>query len=194
MKKESNNSRSVVTSNIESKKVEAVTNKENNSDKLTLKYNEYRDELSHAYKKTRMDNSVVSTFSINDDKCKHVLVIKKDDKERIIKKHTFKYNDDFIKQFLIPMIEDYKKENFIHNSKVELLGENQSNLVIRTKLNDSLIILGSKVELANKLERIISGKKEEPLNEEGIGSFIAIGLLMISMIMLIVGIVILISM
>ena len=191
MKKESKSSRSIVTNDVVSKEIEVIT--ADNNDKTTLNYNEYREELSHAYKKTRMDNSVVSTFSINDDICKHVLVIKKEDKERIIKKHIFKYDEDFINKFLVPMIEDYKKENFIFDSKVELMGENNSNLVIRTKLNDSLIILGSRVEIANRLEKIISGRKDEPLNESGLSNFVAIGLLLLSMIMLIAGIVILIS-
>ncbi len=191
MKKESNSSRSIVTKDVVSKEIEVIT--ADNNDKTTLNYNEYREELSHAYKKTRMDNSVVSTFSINDDICKHVLVIKKEDKERIIKKHIFKYDEDFINKFLVPMIEDYKKENFIFDSKVELMGENNSNLVIRTKLNDSLIILGSRVEIANRLEKIISGRKDEPLNESGLSNFVAIGLLLLSMVMLIAGIIILIS-
>ena len=200
--KEKNNSHSVVTNDVVAEKVEVIAIDENGQvEEVSLDYNEYRDELTLAYKKTRMDNSVVSTFSINGNTCKHVLVLKNNNEEKIIKERNFDYNENFVNSFLIPMVEDYNKENLIYDSTIEILGENQSNFVVRTKLNDSLIILGSSVELSNKLKGIVSKNAvnvniigEEKINQKGISSFVALGLLLVSMLMLLSGIIILTSM
>lgn len=198
MKENTNNSHSVVTNDIDSDEVVVIAVNENGQvEEVSLDYNEYRRELILAYKRTRMDNSVVSTFSINGNECKNVIVIKDNSGEKIIKEKVFEYNENFINSFLIPMVEDYNNENLVYDSTVELLGENQSNFVIRTKLNDSLIILGSSVELANKLKNIVSKKDvnvnvigEDKSNQKGISSFLALGLLLVAMLLLISGIII----
>lgn len=197
MKENNYNSHKVVTNEEVNDKIEVIAVDENGKvEEVSLDYNEYRDELVLAYKKTRMDNSVVSTFSIDNNKCKHVLVIKDNTGEKIIKEKSFDYNDNFINSFLIPMIEDYSMENLISDSTIEILGENQANFVTRTKLNDSLIVLGSKVELANKFKDIVSKKNinvnvigEEKINQKGISSFLALGLLVVAMFMLLIGII-----
>ena len=202
MKENYNNSHSVVTSNVDSDEVVVIAVDENGQvEEVSLDYNEYRRELILAYKRTRMDNSVVSTFSISGNVCKNVIVIKDSSGEKIIKEKKFNYNDNFINSFLIPMVEDYNNENLVYDSTVELLGENQSNFVVRTKLNDSLIILGSSVELANKLKDIVTKKNinvnvigEDKSNQKGISSFIALGLLLVAMLLLISGIIVLMSM
>lgn len=199
MKENNNNSHSIVTNDIDSDEVVVIAVDENGQvEEVSLDYNEYRRELILAYKRTRMDNSVVSTFSINGNECKNVIVIKDNLGEKIIKEKVFKYNDNFINGFLIPMVDDYNNENLVYDSTIEILGENQSNFVVRTKLNDSLIILGSSVELANKLKDIVSRKNinvniigEDKLNQKGVSSFLALGLLLVAMLLLISGIIIL---
>lgn len=196
MKKSSYNSHNVVTNDVIDNEVQVISVDENgNVDEESLEYNEYRNELLFAYRKTKIDNSIVSTFSISNGICKHIIVIKDNNKERKIKEKEFVVNDNFINGFLIPMIEDYKRENLISNSNIELLGEEYANLIVNTKLNDSLIILGSRVEIANKLQSILmnnkndlNDNKENKWNENGVSNFIAIGLLMIATIMLMVGI------
>lgn len=200
MKDNKYNSHSVVTNEaVEDKKEVIAVDINGQVEDVSLDYNEYRDELSLTYKKTRIDNSIVSTFSINNDTCKHCLLIKDKNGENIIKDRVFNYNDNFIKGFLIPMVEDYRNENLLYDSTIEILGENQANFVTRTKLNDSLIILGSSVEVAKQLKDIISKNTnvnvvgEEKLDNKGIGSFVAIGLLFVAMLMLLVGIILVVT-
>lgn len=199
MKENNYNSHSVVTNDLIDDEVQVIAVDENGKvEEISLDYNEYRKELILAYKRTIMDNSVVSTFSIVGDECKHVMVVKDGNGEKIIKEKSFKYNDGFIDGFLIPMVDDYSKENLVHDSTIELLGENQSNFVVKTKLNDSLIILGSSVELANKLRDVVSKNNisvniigDNKNNQKGVGSFVALGILMVAMLLLISGIVVL---
>ncbi len=194
--KENNNSHSVITNEVVPERVEVIAVDSNGMvDEKSIDYNEYRDELKSFYRRTNIENSVISTFSFNNDSCKHVLVVKENSKERVIKEKIFKYDESFINNFLAPMVEDYKKENFVFDSKIEILGENQSNLIIRTKLNDSLIFLGGRVELSKKLNDIVSKKsvnlEDKNTNERGVSTFVALGLLVVSMIMLFAGIIIL---
>ena len=199
MKENNYNSHSVVTNDLIDDEVQVIAVDENGKvEEISLDYNEYRKELILAYKRTIMDNSVVSTFSIVGDECKHVMVVKDGNGEKIIKEKSFKYNDGFIDGFLIPMVDDYSKENLVHDSTIELLGENQSNFVVKTKLNDSLIILGSSVELANKLRDVVSKNNisvniigDNKNNQKGVGSFVALGILMVVMLLLISGIAVL---
>lgn len=202
MNKDGYNSHNVVTNDVIDNEVQVISVDENgNVDEESLEYNEYRNELLFAYRKTKIDNSVVSTFSISNGICKHIIVIKDNSKERKIKEKEFVVNQNFINGFLIPMVEDYKRENLISNSNIELFGEEYANLIVNTKLNDSLIILGSSVEVANRLQSILiknkmdlNDNKESKWNENGVSSFIAIGLLMVATIMLMVGIFYIISM
>ena len=68
---------------------------------------------------------------------------------------------------------------------------------IRTSKNpinitDRLIFLGVSIELANRINDSITNKKEEPketLNQKGIGSSLAIGLLLVTMVIVIAEIV-----
>lgn len=199
MKENNGSLHSVVTNDLDKEEVVVIAVDENGQvEEVSLDYNEYRRELILAYKRTRMDNSVVSTFSINGNECKNVIVVKDNSGEKIIKEKTFKCDDNFINSFLIPMVEDYNNENLVYDSTIELLGENQANLVVRTKLNDSLIILGSSVELVNNLKRIISKKNinvnvigDDKANQKGNSSFLVLGILLIAMFLLITGIIVL---
>ena len=186
------NSKSVVTNEVVPEKVEVIAVDENGRVReISLDYNEYRGGLEPIYRRTTMNNSIISNFSVTGDKCRHTVVEKsKDGKERVLREHTFNYDDSFIENFLIPMALDYSKDNFIYNSKIELFGENQANLAVRTKLNDSLIFLGIRVELANRLKRIIEIKKiedeDEKKNQAGISNSLVLGLALVVMAILLI--------
>lgn len=181
-----NNLKSVVTNEVVSNnmKIVEVVEDEKQIDKFTY-YKNYRNKLNSIYKMTNDDNSIISTFSFDKNSCNHNLIIRQLSGIQDVKmKEKFESNNKFINEFLIPIVEDYALENVIFDSSIEILGENQANFIVRTKTNDSLIIMGISVELANMFKDLINKKNtinyEENINEKGIGNYLVITLILVA--------------
>lgn len=169
---------------------------------ISLDYNEYRDDLINIYSTTSEDNSLISEFTVNGNKCTHRLSIKFSDKSSSVEKDKeFQYDDNFINDFLIPMLEDYNKYNPIFNDSVILDSSNLANFTARTKNNDYLIIKGIDKSLASKLSDIIyindsenpnlvdSVKIKRQINERGIGNILIIVMTIILIAITLIGII-----
>lgn len=172
--------RFVVTENIEPTQIEIAVDSNGHVDAISLDYNDYRNMLISTYKKSSKDNSIISTFSIMNDKCTNNVIIRNSYDEDKRQERVFTYNHNFINSFLIPMVKDYNKENEIKDISIEVLDENRSNLIIKANMNDSLVLLGINMELSNKLKELgFDDKKIEiidrkNLDNNGIGNSMAI--------------------
>lgn len=194
------NNRSFVTESIEQPQIETIAVDENGRvEAVSIDYNDYRNELVSGYKMTTSNNSIISTFSVINNKCIHNFIVRDlNGKEQSRKERTFDYNNNFIDSFLLPMIKDYDRENKIISSSVELLDENKANFIIKNNMNDSLILIGIDLEFSNKIKKMIStGENTEVidkkiLNTDGISNYLAI-ILTIGVIVLILAAVILFS-
>ena len=190
----------VVTSDVIPQNVEVIAVDANGHvEAISLEYNEYRNELNSLYSLSTEENSLISLCVIEENRCIHKLTLRNmDGTEEIKKTQQFKYNNTLIENFLSPLVSDYNKYNKVFNSTIEILDENKANFIARTDKNDSLIIMGISVELANKFKDLILSKdmsvnildrNENISNEKGIGTFFAIGLTVIAIGMTLVGIV-----
>lgn len=174
--------RSFVTESIEQPQIETIAVDENGRvEAVSIDYNDYRNELVSNYKMTTSNNSIISTFSVINNKCIHNLIIRDlNGKEQLGKEKTFDYNNNFIDSFLLPMIKDYNRENKIVSSSIELLDENKSNFIIKNNMNDSLILIGIDIDLSNKIKKMISNGEntelidKKILNNDGISNYLAI--------------------
>lgn len=187
---------SVNTNAIVSEKIETIAvDKHGRVDAISIEYNGYRSELISFYKETTIENSIISTFSVEGSACNHTVILRETTgTEEIKSKKTFEYDDNFINTFLIPMIEDYNKENIVFNSTIEVLDEDKANFIARTKSNDSLIIVGISLELANCFKDIVTRNdveinilNEQKMNEKGNGNYLVIILTIIAIGMCLVG-------
>lgn len=156
---------------------------------------EYLKILNSLYKETTLENSIISHFYIDDDVCEHVVTLKDMTGKDIIKsKEKFSYDTDFIDNFFILMVEEYNKENVIFDSTIEVLDDTKAKFIARTKSNDSLVLEGISIELANYFKDIISRKEitisEELINEKGIGNYLVIILTIITIGISLIGTVI----
>lgn len=189
----------VNTNEIVPEQIEVIAvNEYGKVDAVSLDYNEYRSELSSFYKMSTLENSIITTYIVNDDICNHKITFKNLSGYEDVKiSKKFNYDTNFMNAFLVPMVEDYKKENIIFNSTIEVLDEEKANFIARTKSNDSLIIMGISIELANQLKDIVTRSDipvnildQKTKNESGIGTSLAIILTIIAIGMCLVGIII----
>lgn len=189
----------VNTNEIVPEQIEVIAvNEYGKVDEISFDYNEYRNELSSFYKMTTLENSIITTYIVSDDICNHKITIRQlSGSEKIKTSRKFHYDFNFIHAFLVPMIEDYNKENNIFDSTIEVLDEEKANFIARTKSNDGLIIMGISIELANQLKDIVT-RENIPVNisnqktkkESGIGTSLAIILTIIAIGMCLLGIII----
>ena len=114
------NNHTVNTNEIVPEQIEVIAvNEYGKVDAVSLDYNEYRNELSSFYKMTTLENSIITTYIVNDDICNHKITIRKlSDSEEIKSSRKFHYDYNFIHAFLVPMVEDYKKENIVFDSTI----------------------------------------------------------------------------
>lgn len=180
--------------------IETVPASENNQiSSLEVEYREYLGELNNIYCTTTEENSVISEFIIDQNKCRHTLTIRQLDGNRnILLNREFDFNDQFKTQFLIPMIEDYNKYNTIFDSNISSGQNDLVNFTIRTKENDTLTIQNMDMDLASKLNDVLYAKKvETPVpkdhstiigtNDKGIGNTFVIILTILLIGMTLVG-------
>lgn len=198
-KDSSMNHHTVNTNEIVPEQIEVIAVDEYGKvDAVSLDYNEYRNELSSFYKTTTLENSIIITYIVSDDICNHKITIRQlSGSEEVKISRKFQYDFNFIHAFFVPMVEDYKKENIVFDSTIEVLDEEKANFIARTKSNDSLIIMGISIELANQLKDIVTRSDitenipdQKTKNESGIGTSLAIVLTMIAIGMCLVGIII----
>lgn len=180
--------------------IETLTTNENNqSNSIEVEYREYRNELNNIYCTTTEENSVISEFIIDQNKCRHTLTIRQLDGNRnILLNREFDFHDQFKKQFIIPMIEDYNKYNAIFDSNISSSQNDLVNFTIRTKENDTLTIQNMDMDLASKLNDVLYAKKVETptpkdhssimgTNDKGIGNTFVIILTILLIGMTLVG-------
>ncbi len=166
--------------------VEISLDKDGNIDPISMEYNEYRSDLNKIYKATADNNSIVSKFSINNDKCIHELKIKyTNGTESIEKQHTFLFDEDFINVFLIPMINDYSNYNNVitHNIVLNSNGKNMK-FIVQTKERDLLEIDNIEMDCANKFMNLFKKNNDEIStikNEKGTSNILFILLVLIAL-------------
>ena len=158
-------------------------------DPISIEYNQYREQLNHIYSTTTEENSMISEFTEENGKCKHILTIRQLNGNRTVAlTKEFEYTDSFKNNFLIPMIEDYMKYNIIFDSNVTSSAEDLITFTSRTKENDTLMIKNIEMELASKLNDLIYSKNlQNPnlkdsktllgeVNNKGVGNYVVITL------------------
>lgn len=145
--------------------VETITDTSENTnlkDSIKIEYNEYRNELNNIYCTTTEENSVISEFVVEDNKCSHTITMRQLNGTRnILLNREFDYTNQFREVFLVSMIEDYNKYNSIFDSNVTAGQNDFVNFTVRTKENDTLIIKNIDMDLASKLNDILYEKKVE---------------------------------
>lgn len=125
-------------------------------DPVSIEYNEYRDDLNKIYTTTSQENSLISKFVIDKDKCNHVLIAKyANGTSRVELSKEFEYNENFKENFLIPMLQEYNNYNSIFDDGVVVKENSLATFTARTKDNDSLIIENIDMTLASKLSDIV---------------------------------------
>lgn len=141
-------------------KIEEISlDSEGNVDPASLEYNEYRNDLNQIYRTTSQDNSLLSTFIVDGNICKHTLIIKyKNGQTSIEKEHTFSYSDSFKNSFLFSMLEDYNKYNKITKDNAVVKQDGTATFTVHTMDNDDLVIDNIDIELASKLSDIVYDK------------------------------------
>ena len=99
------NNRSFVTESIEQPQIETIAVDENGRvEAVSIDYNDYRNELVSGYKMTTSNNSIISTFSVINNKCIHNFIVRDlNGKEQSRKERTFDYNNNFIDSFLLAL-------------------------------------------------------------------------------------------
>lgn len=188
----------VVTSQVIPTEVETITVNDNGEvEEISLDYNEYRNDLNKMYANTTEDNSLISSFIINGDKCRHTLTVKfSDGHDEVSKSREFDYNENFKEKFLVPVVEDYNKYNSVFDSSIEVIDDNNTNFIARTKENDCLNIINIDAGFANKLrdllpkQDIVVSKPKQLMkmpNERGIGNYLVIILTVLAVGMTLVG-------
>ena len=160
-------------------------------------YNEYRNELNKMYNNTTEDNSLISSFIVEGNRCRHTLIVKfSDGHNEISKSREFEYNDNFKNEFLLPVVIDYNKYNKVFDSRIEVISDDKSSFIAKTNENDALNIINIDVEFANKImdslpKQELSINQSKQLmklpNEKGIGNFLVIILTIIAIGMTVVG-------
>ncbi len=186
----------VVTEKVVPQNVETIAVDNNGQVKpISLDYNEYRTSLNQLYSLSTTDNSIISTFSVDNLKCTNTVTLKTNTTEEVKKQGEFEYNNDFIDNFLVPVVTDYNTYNQIFSSNIEILDENKANFVARTNKNDSLIIMGIDMAVANRFKDLVTAKENNievidsrsNINQKGISNFLVIILTIFAIGMTLVG-------
>lgn len=164
---------------------------------ISLEYNEYREDLINIYSTTTDDNCLRSEFIVNGDKCLHKLVISFPDGSHSIEKNKeFLFNEDFINNFLVPMLNDYNKYNEVFNDSIVLENSDSAIFIVNTKLNDLLVVKGIDEELANKLNNILPikdsniidiAKIKKKINQRGVANIVIIVMTIILIAVALIG-------
>lgn len=192
----------VVDNSSEVSNIEATISTDNmgNVDPISLEYNEYRNDLNKIYTTTTDENSLISKFIVENDKCIHTLIVKySNGTVSTEKSHIFEYTDNFKNGFLFSMLDDYNKYNTIFDDGVIIKDNSLATFTARTKDNDSLIIENIDMDLASKLSDLVyikdsgnpnltdSNTLKQVYNEDGIGNISVIVLTILLIGMTIVG-------
>lgn len=159
-------------------------------------YDEYRQALNQLYSTSTQENSLILTFIVDNLKCKSTLSMKSADlQENIIKSGEFPYSVELAEKLLVPVIVDYNKYNKVFSSNIEILDGDRANFIARTSNNDSVIIMGIDMTLANRLKDIVTIKEEQGQkdfvsnvsNQKGISNYLVIILTMLTIGITLVG-------
>lgn len=186
----------VVTENVVPQNVETIAVDDNGQVKpISIDYNEYRNSLNQLYSLSTADNSIISTFSVDNSKCTNTVTLKTSTTEEVKKQGEFEYNNDFIENFLVPVVTDYNNYNQIFSSNIEILDEDKANFIVRTNKNDSLIIMGIDMAVANRFKDLVTVKENNVevidsrtnINQKGISNFLVIILTIFAIGMTLVG-------
>lgn len=168
--------------------IEISVDDSGNVDPISMEYNEYRSDLNAIYRATSSNNSIVSKFIIDNDKCRHELKIKYDNgQESLEKQEEFDYKNEFVDTFLIPMIEDYNKYNHITSRNIILNKDGKTTrFVAHTSDNDLLEIDNIDLNTSNKFIELLKAKNAvntdnniEKINQKGISNALTIILTMV---------------
>lgn len=189
---------SVVTEQVMNEEIQPVTTTGNIPvQSQQMDYDEYRKSLSSFYSISNSDNSLVLTFIVDHIKCRSTLSLKNPNGQEDIKlSGEFAYNNEFIENMLVPAIKEYNEYNQIFSSNIEILDGDRANFVARTSNNDSIIVMGIDMALANRLKDIVTIKEEKlesvdvigsMPNQKGISNYFVIILTMITIGMTLVG-------
>lgn len=189
---------SVVTEEVMNEDIQPVTTTGNIPvQPQQMDYNEYRKSLSSFYSISNSDNSLVLTFIVDHIKCRSTLSLKSPNGQEDIKlSGEFAYNNEFIENMLVPSIHEYNQYNQIFSSNIEILDGDRANFVARTSNNDSLIVMGIDMALANRLKDMVTIKEtvKEPVdvigsipNQKGISNYLVIILTMVTIGMTLIG-------
>lgn len=165
-------------------------------DPISLEYNEYRNELVQMYQNSTEDDSIISSFYVQGEKCIHTLTVRfADGTEPKTQQREFDYTNNFKNDFLVPMVEDYTHHNEVFDSSTEVIDKNNCNFIARTNKNDSLCISSIDIEFANQLRDLLpkqeiavsKGKQLVKLDTKGIGNYLVIILTVIAIGMTLAG-------
>lgn len=189
---------SVVTEQIREQDIEPVRAVENVVvENPQIDYNEYRKSLNDFYSISNNENSLVLTFIVENIKCRSTLSLKSSNGQEDIKlSGEFAYNNEFIENMLVPSIHEYNERNHIFSSNIEILDGERANFVARTSNNDSVIVMGIDMALANRLKDMVTVKEEKlesvdvigsMPNQKGISNYLVIILTMITIGMTLAG-------
>ena len=189
---------SVVTEQVMNEEIQPVITTRNIPvQSQQMDYDEYRKSLSSFYSISNSDNSLVLTFIVDHIKCRSTLSLKNPNGQEDIKlSGEFAYNNEFIENMLVPAIKEYNEYNQIFSSNIEILDGDRANFVARTSNNDSIIVMGIDMALANWLKDIVTIKEEKlesvdvigsMPNQKGISNYFVIILTMITIGMTLVG-------
>lgn len=165
-------------------------------DPISFEYNDFRDTLDKMYENSTEEDSIISSFVIEGDKCRHILTVRfADGSEPKVQNREFDYTDNFKNDFVVPMVEDFSNHNEVFDSSIEVIDSEHCNFIARTSKNDSLCFSNIDIDFANQLrdllpkqELTVSGPKQlMKVNEKGIGNYLVIILTIIAIGMALAG-------
>lgn len=165
-------------------------------DPISFEYNDFREMLDKMYENSTEEDSIISSFVVNDDKCMHTLTVHfADGTEPKVQNKEFSYTDNFKNNFVIPMIEDFNNHNEVFDSSIEVIDKEHCNFIACTSKNDSLCFSNIDIDFANQLRDLLpkqelsvaSPKQLMKVNEKGIGNYLVIILTIIAIGMALVG-------
>lgn len=167
-----------------------------NVDPISLEYNDYRDDLNKMYEASTDENSFISSFVVQDDKCIHTMMVKFMDgsSEKKVGRE-FDYNKSFQEDFLVPVVEDFNRHNGTFDSSIEVIDNDHANFIVRSQDNDCLCISNIDISFANRLRDLLpkqeiaasSPKQLVKINEKGIGNYLVIILTIVAIGMTLAG-------
>lgn len=162
-----------------------------NVDPISIEYNKYRDDINNIYQ-TNLDGSLItSEFTVDEDICNHSMVVRKlnGDRKEVLN-NTFSYSDGFRKNFLTSILKDFSSKDEILDFNLIQKENNISDFSIINKDNNMLEIKNIDTETANRLKNLITDNPNKlNNNQKGIGNYLAIGLTILLISIIIIGII-----